>query len=96
MQSHKVVLTLFKLGPLHCFEVSGAVVPSKLQVAAILAHAETEHSFLNDSLVVHYIVDGSEQVIAATARHSQNAIRLLGIEVISFFLHAPKGVLKIV
>lgn len=96
VQSHQVVLTLFKIGPLHWFQVAGAVESSKLQVAAIFAHAETEHPFLNDSFIVHHIVDRSKEVIATAARHSQNAIRFLRIKIICFLLHAPKGVFKIV
>jgi hypothetical protein len=72
------------------------IVPTYLRVTAILPQTNAKHSFFNDSLTEHNIINRSEKVlgVASTARHSQYSICQLCIEVVSFFFYAPKRIHK--
>ena len=72
------------------------IVPAYLRVTTILPQANAKHSFFNDSLAEHDIINWDEKVfgVASTSRHSQYSISQLRIEVVSFFFYTPKRVHK--
>ena len=76
-----------------------AIIASYLQVAAILAQAHRKHFLLDQPILVHHLVDWSEQVgtaILRLHRHAQDPICLLRVEQIGLLLHAAESVLEVI
>jgi hypothetical protein len=79
--------------------VTGAIIPSNLEVASIFTEAETENSLGYHSIVFHHVEKRFKHVFAAfvaLASHAQDTICFLSVEKFGFTFDAPECVEEVV
>lgn len=99
-EGHLEVIVLFehaKPGQIFIFYVASLVEAAHLEVPSILAKAHRKLPDFNDPLLLHDVVDGLKSIQIHQrflTTQTQDAISLLGVEVLGLRVHTAKRVFK--
>lgn len=79
------------------WQMALSIISAYLDVASIFTQAKRKHLLLNDSFIIHNLINRLEMIWTTwVSLHAQDAICQLRKEIIGFFLHTPKCVLELI